>query len=103
MTGALLRHSERLHTTELGARRIGKDLGIGEAEAVAYCRKLLEENDCVVFRRGKNLYYEAVGLEVIRLKRVAFGPVRLGMLRAGDYRELKKEEIAALRGACGKK
>ena len=36
---------------------------------------------------------EAVGLEVIRLKRSAEGPVKLGMLQPGEYRELKKSEI----------
>ena len=61
----------------------------------------------VVLTEGKNREIrrmcEAVGLEVIRLKRIAFGPVRLGMLKAGEYRELKKEEVIALRGACSKK
>ena len=42
---------------------------------------------------------EAVGLEVIRLKRSAEGPVKLGMLQPGEYRELKKSEISALRNA----
>ena len=36
---------------------------------------------------------EAVGLEVIRLKRSAEGPVKLGMLQPGEYRELKKSEL----------
>ena len=31
---------------------------------------------------------EAVGLEVARLKRTAIGPVKLGMLKPGEYREL---------------
>ena len=39
---------------------------------------------------------EALGLEVARLKRVAVGPVRLGMLPQGKYRELTKEELRAL-------
>ena len=39
---------------------------------------------------------EALGLEVARLKRVAVGPVRLGMLPQGKYRELTKEEMRAL-------
>ena len=43
---------------------------------------------------------EAVGLEVIRLKRSAEGPVKLGMLQPGEYRELKKSEISALRNAA---
>ncbi len=43
----------------------------------------------------------AVGLEVARLRRSAEGPVKLGMLAPGQWRELKKSEVAALRGAAG--
>ena len=32
----------------------------------------------------------AVGLQVVRLRRSAEGPVKLGMLQPGEYRELKK-------------
>lgn len=39
---------------------------------------------------------EALGLEVARLKRIAVGPVRLGMLPQGKYRELAKEEVRGL-------
>lgn len=44
----------------------------------------------------------AVGLQVVRLKRSAEGPVKLGMLQPGEYRELKKSEINALRNAAQK-
>lgn len=43
---------------------------------------------------------EAVGLEVARLKRMSVGPVRLGMLQPGKWRELKKSEVIALRNAA---
>ncbi len=39
---------------------------------------------------------EALGLEVARLKRIAIGPVRLGILSQGKHRELTKEEIRGL-------
>lgn len=39
---------------------------------------------------------ESMGLEVARLKRTAIGPVRLGMLPQGKYRELTREEVAGL-------
>ena len=42
----------------------------------------------------------AVGLQVVRLRRTAEGPVKLGMLQPGEYRELKKSEINALRNAA---
>ena len=46
---------------------------------------------------------EAVGLEVARLKRTSIGPVKLGMLKPGTYRELKPDELRALRNAITKK
>ena len=42
---------------------------------------------------------EAVGLEVARLKRVSVGPVKLGMLKPGTWRELTPEEIRALKNS----
>ena len=39
---------------------------------------------------------QALGLEVARLKRTAIGPVRLGMLPQGKYRELTREEVKGL-------
>lgn len=46
---------------------------------------------------------EAVGLEVARLKRTSIGPLKLGMLRPGEYRELKPDELRAIRTAISKK
>lgn len=42
---------------------------------------------------------EALGLEVARLKRTAVGPVKLGMLKQGKWRELTPQEVAALKRA----
>lgn len=61
----------------------------------------------MVLTEGKNREIrrmcEAIGLEVIRLKRLSIGPLRLGMLKSGEYRELRKEEIIAARNAFTKK
>ena len=46
---------------------------------------------------------EAVGLEVARLKRISIGPLKLGMLQPGHWRELKPAELTALRNALNKK
>ncbi len=40
---------------------------------------------------------DAVGLKVTRLKRTAIGPLSLGTMKAGEYRQLKPSEIAGLR------
>lgn len=45
---------------------------------------------------------QALGLEVARLKRVAIGPVRLGGLAPGRYRELTREEVRGLLGESKK-
>ena len=45
---------------------------------------------------------EAVGLEVDRLKRTYIGPIKLGMLQPGDYRELTPAELSAIRGYMNK-
>jgi 23S rRNA pseudouridine2605 synthase len=41
---------------------------------------------------------EAVGHTVSKLVRRRFGPIRLGQLRRGEWRELTPQELAALRG-----
>jgi 23S rRNA pseudouridine2605 synthase len=59
----------------------------------------------IVIREGRNRQIrkmcEAVGLEVARLRRTAIGPVKLGMLKPGTYRELTAEELRSLRNAIG--
>src|SRR5699024_3003047 len=42
---------------------------------------------------------EAVGRELARLKRTAIGPLKLGMLAPGKWRELRPGEIGMLRNA----
>ena len=58
----------------------------------------------MTIKEGKNRQIrrmcEAVGLEVVRLRRSAMGAVKLGMLQPGQYRELTKSEVSALRGAA---
>lgn len=44
---------------------------------------------------------EALGLEVARLRRTAVGPVRLGMLRPGEWRDLTPQEVETLLRAAG--
>jgi 23S rRNA pseudouridine2605 synthase len=68
-------------------------------------RVLLEEKDRTVLRltlrEGRNRQIrrmcEALGLEVLRLKRTALGPLKLGLLPAGRWRELTAEEVKRLK------
>jgi 23S rRNA pseudouridine2605 synthase len=57
----------------------------------------------VVIREGRRRQVRrmlhAVGHKVKALKRTAFGPLTLGRLKAGEWRELAEGELAALRRA----
>lgn len=48
-------------------------------------------------RRQIRRMFRKVGLKVLRLHRVAVGPVELGLLRPGDFRRLNPQEVAELR------
>lgn len=76
----------------------------GKKTAPAKVRVLQEERGRavveIVLYEGRNREIrrmcEALGLEVARLKRTAMGPVRLGMLPQGKYRELTDEEVRGI-------
>ncbi len=59
----------------------------------------------MTIKEGKNRQLrkmcEAVGLEVARLRRTSIGPIKLGMLKPGTYRNLTAEELRAIRNAIG--
>ncbi len=60
----------------------------------------------ITIKEGRNRQIrkmcEAVGLEVARLRRISVGPLKLGMLKPGTWRELTAEELRAIRNAIGK-
>ncbi len=61
----------------------------------------------VVITQGKNRQIrrmcEAVGLEVLRLKRVRVGELKLMGLRPGEWRQMEKEEVRWLKGVAKNK
>lgn len=54
----------------------------------------------VTIHEGRNRQvrrmFEAVGHRVLMLRRVQFGPLQLGSLERGQWRELTEEEVARL-------
>lgn len=60
----------------------------------------------ITIKEGRNRQIrkmcEAVGLEVARLRRISIGPLKLGMLKPGAFRELTADELRAIRSAIGK-
>ena len=69
-----------------------------------------EENRVVlefILHEGRNRQIrkmcESQGLEVARLKRISIGPVKLGILKQGDYRELTEQDVKKLLRSAGHK
>ena len=85
----------------------GVELEDGVARALALERLANarggRERWSVTLREGRNRevrrLFDAVGHRVQRLKRVRFGPLELGRLKAGEWRRLQPAEVARLRGA----
>lgn len=94
--------------TDLRRLRAGVDLTDGrtapaEAELVGSVRGRSQLR--VTLREGRNRQVrqmlEALGHPVRDLQRTAFGPLRLGRLKEGDWRRLRQPEVEDLRRAAG--
>jgi hypothetical protein len=58
----LLKNIERIHTTELGIKRIKNNLKLDTEDAVNCCKQKIKQSDNI-YRKGKNWY--AVGKNYI--------------------------------------
>lgn len=56
----LIENIDKIHTTEMGAGRIQRNLGIDD-EPVSYCISKLKKEDSKVKKEGKNYYVEIDG------------------------------------------
>ena len=53
----LIKNIDKLHTTEMGIKRISRNLGIN-GDVVEYCRSKILKNNAEITRKGKNYYFE---------------------------------------------
>lgn len=95
---------------QLARMSIGVELDDGFVTSPANIVTQVKEQNRVVLlvtihegkKREVRRMCDAVGLEVARLRRISIGPVKLGMLKPGAWRDLTSEELRALRTAMGK-
>ena len=57
----LLNNTAKLHTTELGAVRIKRNLSLDTEDTVAWCREQISSPEAVIERKGKNWYITVNG------------------------------------------
>jgi len=98
----------RVGDTDLGRWRVGATLPDGPAvpRAVALLRSGERSSWLeVTFAEGRyrevKRYCKAMGHPVQQLRRVAFGPLRLGSLRKGHHRSLTTTEVERLKSLRG--
>ena len=57
----LINNIDKIHTTEMGINRIKKNLNLNIDDAndvVEYCKKIILNKNCNIFKQGKNWYCE---------------------------------------------
>ena len=106
----------RLYEVEVAGRVSGDDLPrwrrgviLHDGPAIPLAAEILRSGPTastlrLTFTEGRKhevkRYCDALGHRVQRLRRIAFGPLRLGALRPGACRPLTPVEVAALRAAA---
>lgn len=63
-TEVLLTHLEQIHTTELGAERIKKNLSLKTDQVVEWCVDRIKSPHALIIRKGKNWYVEIEGCTI---------------------------------------
>ncbi|WP_411677789.1 DUF3781 domain-containing protein [Caproicibacter sp.] len=56
MDNELLLHFDKLHTTQMGADRIKRNLQIDVSDVVKYCYDMITKTNSLIERKGKSRY-----------------------------------------------
>lgn len=60
----LVSHLDLLHTTDLGAERIKKNLALHTDDIITWCKEQIQASSAVITRRGKNWYITVDNVEI---------------------------------------
>jgi pseudouridine synthase len=95
--------------TDVSVRKLQRGVSLGNKKTQPcsiQVRKTSERSQWlrVTLREGQNRQIHrmmaSVGISVSKLRRVQFGPLRLGRLAVGQYRRLTPSEVTSLRNSC---
>lgn len=50
--------AEKLHTTVLGETRIKRNLNLEYIDVIEFCKSLIQNEKCEIYRQGKNYYFK---------------------------------------------
>ncbi|MDO4945489.1 MAG: DUF3781 domain-containing protein [Ruminococcus sp.] len=60
----LLNNLDKIHTTEMGAERIKKNLILRTDDVVEYCKNKISDEKCNTYKTGKNYYCEIDNIKI---------------------------------------
>ena len=60
----LLSNLNKLHTTELGVVRIIKNTNLIYDDVIQYCRNIILDKNCYIYKKGKNWYCELNNIRI---------------------------------------
>lgn len=60
----LLDNADKIHTTEMGAERIKKNLKIDTGNVVEFCKFKVLDEKCHTYKQGKNWYCEIDDIKI---------------------------------------
>lgn len=60
----LLSNIDKIHTTEMGVKRIKKNLKIDIDNIVEYCKNKVLDKNCNIYKKGKNWYCEIDNIKI---------------------------------------
>lgn len=60
----LLSNIDKVHTTKMGNERIKKNLKLNTNDAVGYCKNKVLNNNCNIYKQGKNWYCEIDDIKI---------------------------------------
>lgn len=67
----LLSNIEKVHTTKLGIDRIKKNLNLNTDDVVKYCKDIVLNKDCNIYKEGKNWYCK-LGNKIITINSYSY-------------------------------
>lgn len=60
----VLSNIDKVHTTEMGIRRIKKNLKLDTDDVVEYCKNKVLDKNCNIYQQGKNWYCEIDNIKI---------------------------------------
>ena len=60
----LLNNLNKIHTTPMGIKRIKSNLSINTDNVVDYCKDIIINNNCNIYKKGKNWYCEIDNIRI---------------------------------------